>query len=72
VPEGFDRIGLGYQDAVARAIRFAGRPHDVYTRAKVDALLRLARQRLGGASADVDGKQQSAFWDEHWAGAVGT
>ena len=22
--------------------------------------------------ADVDGKQQSAFWDEHWAGTWGT
>jgi SAM-dependent methyltransferase len=50
VPDGFDRIGPGYEDAVARAIRFAGRPHDVYTRAKVEALLRLARRRLGGAS----------------------
>jgi SAM-dependent methyltransferase len=51
VPDGFDRVGPGYEAAVARSIRFAGRPHDVYTRAKVDALLRLARQRLTGTPA---------------------
>jgi SAM-dependent methyltransferase len=53
VPDGFDRIGPGYEAAVARSIRFAGRPHDVYTRAKAAALLRLARQRLGGAPEEA-------------------
>jgi SAM-dependent methyltransferase len=43
----FDRYRDSYRDEVQHAIRFAGRDLDVFTKAKADELIALARRRLG-------------------------
>jgi SAM-dependent methyltransferase len=53
VPTAFDRNRLTYTEAVDRAISFAGLSHDVYTAAKAQRLLELARRRLGRLPKDA-------------------
>jgi len=53
VASGFDRHASGYEAAIAKAIAFAGQPHERYVEAKVRRLLHLARRHLGEGPLDA-------------------
>ena len=69
----FDEHGAGYESAMADAIGFARRPHDVYIRAKKRKLLELAHRHLAAPRPDVlDVGCGIGLLDGHLRGRVGS